>query len=176
LLIVRERESGTILNLYSSPASRWDILAGKAVPYVVVSFLDYLLIFLASVWLFQVRFVGSALVLSAAALLYSTCTIGIGLLISSVTRTQLAAVLATFIGVVAPAFTFSGIFTPTATLGVVGQAIARVIPATYFVDVVRGSYLKGGGLAPYAPNLLALIAYAAVVYVVAWLFLAKRVG
>lgn len=176
LLIVRERESGTILNLYCSPAGRWDILAGKALPYVAVSFLDYFVIFLASVWLFRVRFVGSAWVLSAGALLYSICTIGIGLLISALTRTQLAAMLATFLVAVAPAFTFSGIFAPVASQDVIGRFVSRLIPATYFMDVVRGSYLKGGGAAPYAPNLLALVAYAVVVYVVAWLVLRKRVG
>ena len=176
LLIVRERESGTILNLYCSPAGRWDILAGKALPYVAVSFLDYFVIFLASVWLFRVRFVGSAWVLSGGALLYSICTIGIGLLISALTRTQLAAMLATFLVAVAPAFTFSGIFAPVASQDAVGRFVSRLIPATYFMDVVRGSYLKGGGAAPYAPNLLALVAYAVVVYVVAWLVLRKRVG
>ena len=176
LLIVRERESGTILNLYCSPVGRWDIVAGKALPYVAVSFLDYLVIFLASIGLFHVRFVGSAWVLSAGALLYSACTIGIGLLISALTRTQLAAMLATFLGAVAPAFTFSGIFAPVASQDAVGRFVSRLIPATYFMDVVRGSYLKGGGIEPYAASLLALAGYAVVVYGVTWLVLRKRVG
>ena len=176
LLIVRERESGTILNLYSSPIGRWDILAGKALPYVAVSFLDYLAIFTASVWLFGVRFVGSFWVLSAGALLYSICTIGIGLLISALTRTQLAAMLATFLVAVAPAFTFSGIFTPVASQDPVGQVVSSLIPATYFMDVVRGSYLKGGGAERYAPSLAALVVYAVAVYAVAWGALRKRLG
>jgi ABC-type multidrug transport system permease subunit len=176
LLIVRERESGTILNLYCSPVGRADILAGKALPYVAVSFLDYLGIFLLSVWLFRVRFVGSFFILSGGALLYSICTVGIGLMISAVTRTQLAAMMATFLGAVAPAFTFSGIFAPVASQDAVGRFVARLIPATYFMDVVRGSYLKGGGALPYVGNLLALVLYAIVVYVIAWLLLRKRVG
>ena len=176
LLIVRERESGTILNLYCSPASRWDIVAGKALPYVAVSFLDFLLIFAVSVWVFQVRFVGSAWLLSAGALLYSICTIGLGLLISTFTRTQLAAMLATFLVAVAPAFTFSGIFTPVASQDAVGRFVARLIPATYFMDVVRGAYLKGGGAAPYLPSLVALATYAVVVYTGAWLAFRKRVN
>jgi len=176
LLIVRERESGTILNLYCSPAGRWDILAGKAMPYVAVSFIDYAVIFAASVWLFHVRFVGTAWLLSAGALLYSICTIGIGLLISTFTRTQLAAMLATFLVAVAPAFTFSGIFAPVASHDPVGRFVSRLIPATYFMDVVRGSYLKGGGVTPYLPNLVALALYAVVIYGVTWLALRKRVG
>jgi ABC-2 type transport system permease protein len=176
LLIVRERESGTILNLYSSPASRWDILAGKALPYVAVSFLDFLVIFGVSVWLFQLRFVGSVSLLSAAALLYSTCTIGLGLVISALTRSQLAAMLATFLVAVAPAFTFSGIFAPVASQDAVGRFVARLIPATYFMDVVRGAYLKGGGAASYVPDLVALAVYATVVYTIAWQALRKKVG
>jgi ABC-type multidrug transport system permease subunit len=174
LLVVRERESGTILNLYCSPASRWDVIAGKALPYVAVSFLDFLVIFGASVGLFQVRFVGNAWLLSAAALLYSICTVGLGLLISTFTRTQLAAMLATFVLAVAPAFTFSGIFVPVASQDAVGRFVARLIPATYFMDVVRGAYLKGGGVAPYLPNLVGLAAYAIVVYTAAWLAFRKR--
>ena len=176
LLIVRERESGTILNLYCSPAGRWDILAGKALPYVAVSFLDFLLIFAASIWLFRVRFVGAVWVLVAGALLYSVCTVGLGLLISTLTRSQLAAMLATFLGAVAPAFTFSGIFTPPASLDAVGRFVSRLIPATYFMDIVRGSYLKGGGVVAYVPSLLILMLYCVVIYVAAWLALRKRLG
>lgn len=176
LLIVRERESGTILNLYCSPVGRWDIVAGKAIPYVAVSFLDYLVIFAASLWLFRVRFVGSALLLSSGALLYSACTVGLGLLISTLTRSQLAAMLATFLLVVTPAFTFSGIFAPLVSQDAVGQVVARLIPATYFMDVVRGNYLKGGAAGPHATNLLALALYTAVVYGAAWLALRKRIG
>jgi ABC-type multidrug transport system permease subunit len=176
LLIVRERESGTILNLYCSPVGRWDILAGKAIPYVAVSFLDYLVIFAASLWLFRVRFVGSALLLSSGALLYSACTVGVGLLISTLTRSQLAAMLATFLVAVTPAFTFSGIFAPLVSQDAVGQVVARLIPATYFMDVVRGNYLKGGAAGPHAANLLALALYTAVVYGAAWLALRKRIG
>jgi ABC-2 type transport system permease protein len=176
LLIVRERESGTILNLYCSPAGRWDILAGKALPYVGVSFLDFLLIFAASIWLFRVRFVGAVWVLVAGALLYSICTVGLGLLISTVTRNQLAAMLATFLGAVAPAFAYSGIFTPAASLDAVGRVVSRLIPATYFMDVVRGSYLKGGGVAPYLPSLGMLLVYGVLIYAAAWLALRKRLG
>ena len=176
LLVVRERESGTILNLYCSPARRGDVVAGKALPYVAVSFLDFLVIFAVSVWLFRVRFVGSAWLLSAGALLYSICTVGLGLLISTFTRTQLAAMLATFVIAVAPAFTFSGIFTPVASQDAVGRFVSALIPATYFMDVVRGAYLKGGGVAPYLSKLAALSVYAVVVYTAATLAFRKRVG
>ena len=76
---------------------------------------------------------------------------------------------------IAPAFTFSGIFTPVASQDVVGRFVARLIPATYFMDVVRGSYLKGAGALPYAVNFAGLAAYAVAVYGLAWLALQKRI-
>ena len=84
--------------------------------------------------------------------------------------------LATFLVAVAPAFTFSGIFAPVASQDAIGRFVASLIPATYFMDVVRGVYLKGGGITPYTPDMVALAVYALVVYTVAWLALRKRVG
>lgn len=176
LVIVRERESGTILNLYASPASRWDIVAGKALPYVAVSFADFLVIFAVAVWVFRVRFVGSGWLLTAGALLYAACTVGLGLLISAWTRTQLAAVLATFLVAVAPAAMFSGVFAPVDLEDPVARIVSRLIPATYFMDVVRGSFLKGGGLDVHGPRLLGLTAYAVAVYAAAGLAVRKRIG
>lgn len=176
LLIVREKEAGTIFNLFASPIRRWEILAGKALPYIVVTFLDYLLLFAMSIWLFRVRFIGSFWVLSASALLYSVCTIGIGLLISVLTRSQLAAMLITFLTTVTPAFNFSGFLAPVASQDLVGQTIAQLLPATHFMGLVRGCYLKGLGLAFYWPNMVALGLYTVVFYGLAWACLHKRIG
>lgn len=176
LLVVREKEAGTIFNLYASPARRWEILLGKAVPYVAVAFIDYLLIYAMSVGLFQLQLTGSFWVLSAAALLYSACTIGIGMLVSVVTRTQLAAMLITMIGTVTPAFNYSGLTTPVSSLDATGQFIAHLIPATYFMGISRGSYLKGLGFQYYWPDLLSLLVYAVAVYSLAWSLLKKRMG
>ena len=80
---------------------------------------------------------------ASGALLYSVCTIGIGLLISIVTRTQLAAMLVTFLATVTPAFNYSGFITPVGAMDAIGQFIAQFIPATLLHDVVRGSYHEG---------------------------------
>jgi ABC-type multidrug transport system permease subunit len=77
---------------------------------------------------------------------------------------------------VAPAFTFSGIFAPVASQDAVGRFVARLIPATYFMDVVRAAYLKGGGVTPHLSNLAGLAVYSVVVYTAAWLVFHKRVG
>ena len=176
LLVVREKETGTIFNFYASPVFRWEILLGKAFPYIVVAFLDYLMIYAMSIWLFNVRFIGDFWVLSSAALLYSICSIGIGLLISVLTKTQLAAMLITFLSTMTPAFNYSGFMTPVSSMDATGQFIAHLIPATYFMDIVRGTYLKGLGFDYFWPNLLALGIYTVVLYGLSWLFLKKRIG
>ncbi len=176
LLVVRENEAGTIFNFYDSPVYRWEILLGKALPYIVVAFLDYLMIYAMSIWLFQVRFIGDFWVLSSAALLYSICSIGIGLLISVLTRTQLAAMLITFLSTMTPAFNYSGFMTPVSSMDATGQFIAHLIPATYFMGIVRGTYLKGLGFDFFWPDLLALGIYTLVLYGLSWLFLKKRIG
>ena len=176
LLIAREKESGTIFNFYASPVRRGEIILGKLLPYLAVALLDYLLIYAVSRLVFDVRFVGSVALLSLGAVLYSVCTIGIGLLISILSRSQLAAMLTTFLVTVTPAFNYSGFLTPVAAMDRVGQLIAQFIPATHFMTLVRGCYLKGLGLDFYWPNLAALGLYAAVVYGLCWALLRKRIG
>jgi ABC-type multidrug transport system permease subunit len=176
LLIVREKETGTIFNLYASPTGRLEIIFGKLLPYLAVAMLDYFLIFAVSRWIFEVRFTGSFFVLTAGAVLYSVCTIGIGLLISVLMRSQLAAMFTTLMVTMTTAFNYSGFITPVASMDAVGQFIAQLIPATHFMTVVRGSYLKGFGFGYYWPQLGALALYTLVLYSLAWLFLKKRIG
>lgn len=176
LLITREKETGTIFNLYASPVRRVEILLGKAAPYVAVAFLDFLLIFIMSVWLFGVRFTGSFGLLSAGALLYATCTVGTGILISTLVRTQLAAMLIAFLATVTPAFQLSGFLAPVASQDPIGRIAGSLIPATYFMALARGSYLKGLGFGVYWRDLAALALFAVGVYTLAWWRLQKRIG
>ncbi len=176
LLIVREKESGTIFNLYASPTGRLEIILGKLLPYLAVAMLDYLMIYAASRLIFDVRFTGSFFVLTAGTLLYSVCTIGIGLFISVLMRSQLAAMFTTLLLTMTTTFNYSGFITPVASMDAVGQFIAQLIPATHFMTVVRGSYLKGFGFGYYWPQLGALALYTLVIYTLAWLFLKKRIG
>ncbi|MBZ5702382.1 MAG: ABC transporter permease [Acidobacteriia bacterium] len=176
LVVVREKERGTIFNLYCSPVRRWEVIAGKAVPYIGVAFLDYFLIFSLSILVFQVRFVGNFFVLTLAALLYITCCIGVGLVISVFCKTQVAAMLATFVAMMTPSLMFSGMMTPIASMDRSAQMISRVIPASYFMGMARGVYLKGLGFFYYLPDFLTLLLFAAVVYGIAVLGFRKRVG
>ena len=176
LVVVREKERGTIFNPYCSPTKRWEIIVGKAVPYISVAFLDYFLIFLLSIFVFQVRFVGNFLVLTVAALLYITCCIGLGLVISVFCKTQVAAMLITFVGMMTPSMLFSGMMTPISSMDRSAQIISRFIPASYFMGMARGVFLKGLGFYYYLPDFLTLFIYAVVVYGIAILSFRKKVA
>ncbi|AEH22544.1 ABC-2 type transporter [Thermodesulfobacterium geofontis OPF15] len=164
LVVVREREFGSIFNYYTSPARPWEIIFGKALPYVFVSFITYLMLFFITVFIFKAKFIGSFLVLSLASLLYLFCTVGVGLLISTFTKTQITAMLIAFITTVIPTYLYSGFLYPVSSMELSGRIISRFIPATYFLGVVRGIYLKGLPGTYFSENLFNLFLYAFIVY------------
>lgn len=176
LVIVREKESGTIYNLYCSPVRPWEVVIGKAVPYVTVVFINYMFLFAMSVMLFKVRFTGSFALLSAGTLLYIICTIGLGLTISVLVRTQMAAMLLSFIAIQLPSFLFSGFMAPVTSMDMTGQVISRFIPATYFMGMVRGIYLKGLGFDYYIWDMATLAVYAVAIYGIAIASFKKRIA
>jgi len=175
LVLVREKERGTIFNLYCSPVARWEVIIGKAVPYVGLAMVVFALLFAMNIFVFHVRFVGNPFVLTAAALLYTTASVGFGLVISVFTTSQGAAMLVTFIGLMTPSILFSGLMTPVSSMEPSARIIGRFIPASYFIAMVRGVYLKGLGFGHFAHALLTLAAFAAIVYTAAILGFRKRV-
>jgi ABC-2 type transport system permease protein len=174
LVVVREKERGTIFNLYCSPVSRVEVILGKAVPYVGVACVNYVLLFALCLFVFHVRFVGSPFVLTVAALLYIVASVGVGLVISVFCRTQVAAMLVTFIGMMTPSMLFSGMMTPISSMEPTAQIISRLIPASYFMTMVRGVFLKGLGFSQYRGDLATLGLFAAIVYTMATLGFRKR--
>lgn len=176
LIVVREKESGSIFNLYCSPVKSWEVVFGKAIPYMTVSFCTYLIIFLLTVGLFQTKFTGSFLFLTFSTVIYLFCTVGIGVFISIVAKTQITAMLIAFLGTIIPSFIYSGYFSPVTSMSETAQIISKTIPASYFMGIVRGVYLKGIGAESFIPEIFSLLVYAAVVYTLAILFFRKRVG
>lgn len=176
LVIVREKESGTIFNLYCSPVRPWEVVIGKAVPYVAIVFINYMFLFAMTVILFDVRFTGSFALLSMGTLLYIICTIGLGLTISVLARTQMTAMLLSFIAIQLPSFMFSGFMAPITSMDATGQFISRFIPATYFMGMVRGIYLKGLGFDYYVWDMVTLAVYAVVIYGIAIASFKKRIA
>lgn len=176
LIVVREKETGTIYNLYCSPVKGWEVVIGKAIPYIVISFVAYLLIFLLSVLLFEVRFTGSFIALTVSALLFLLCTVGYGLLISIIASSQLAAMFITILTTMLPSFFYSGFLSPVTSQSALGQFISIFLPSTYFMYIVRGIYLKGASFAIIWPNMFALLIYAVILYFLAIACFRKKVS
>ncbi|WP_153070322.1 ABC transporter permease, partial [Escherichia coli] len=130
LAVVREKELGSIINLYVTPVTRLEFLLGKQAPYVALAMLNFLLMTLLAVTLFGVPITGSFLTLLAAALIYNVVATAIGLLASTFTRSQIAALFFTMIGTLVPAVQFAGLLNPVSSLEGAGKLIGQVYPAT----------------------------------------------
>ncbi|WP_239639290.1 ABC transporter permease [Thermodesulfovibrio yellowstonii] len=176
LIVVREKESGSIFNLYCSPVKSWEVVFGKAIPYVSVSFVTYLIIFALTVGLFQTKFTGNFLFLTFSTIVYLFCTVGVGVFISILAKTQITAMLIAFLGSIIPSFIYSGYFSPITSMSATGQLISKTIPASYFMVIVRGVYLKGIGIESFMGDLISLFIYASIVYGLAILSFRKRIG
>ena len=174
LAVVREKELGSITNLFVTPATRLEFLVGKQVPYVGVAMLSFLILVALATTVLGVRLKGSLPALTAGALLYAITTTGLGLLMSTFTRTQIAALFGTAIATLTPATQFSGLTDPVSSLEGVGRAIGGAFPTTYFLLVSRGAFNKALGFADLSRELLALLAFVPAVMVLTLLLLPKQ--
>lgn len=172
--VVREKELGTITNFYVTPSTRFEFLLGKQLPYVAIGILNYALLVAMAIVVFQVPLKGSGLTLTLGALLYVMATTGIGLLVSSFTSTQVAAVFATTILVMMPTMQFSGMFQPVSTLDGGAKFIGTFWPATYYMLVSLGAFTKALEFRDLWLNLLALAAFAPVFTILSALVLKKQ--
>lgn len=176
LSIVREKESQSIVALYCSPISKWELLIGKLLPYLVISLLNFGAMFILMLYLFSVPVRGSLPLIATATVIYVISTCGLGLLISVVVRTQISAILSAVILSLLPPFLYSGFFSPLGVANFSSWLIGRFIPATYYLDVLRSVLLKGTGWSYHWDSLLALAGYSVVVYGVAFRCFRKRLG
>lgn len=174
LAIAREKETGSIQQVFASPLTAAEFLVGKLIPYGLIAFLQIVMVmFVGFVW-FGVPLAGNLALLLAAGLIYVFCTVGIGLLVSTVTRSQLVAMLLVLIVTLMPSFLFSGFLFPIFTMPYFLQIYARGFPAAYFVDLSRGIVLKGAGLAELWPSVLLLLVYTLAIFALAaWRFRKK---
>jgi ABC-2 type transport system permease protein/ribosome-dependent ATPase len=174
--VVREKETGSIYNIYSSTVSRVEFLAGKVLPYVAVSFVNVWVLWLMAILVFHVPFKGNLLFFLAGSLLFILCSTGIGLLVSLLVTTQMAALIITMVVAMLPTILFSGLLVPVSSLGRGAQIQAHFFPAMYYTDVVRGSFLKGIGADVLWPDLAALALFAAAMGLIAYRLFTKRPG
>ena len=142
LSVVREKELGSIINLYVTPMSRIEFMVGKQIPYVILSMLSFLILVLMSITIFNVPIKGSFFTLCLAMLVYSIISTSYGLLASSVTRSQVAVLFLTVIATLVPAIQFSGLINPVSSLEGAGRIIGEYFPTTYMLMISRGIFNK----------------------------------
>ena len=142
LSVVREKELGSIINLYVTPTTRSEFLLGKQLPYIGLGMLNFFLLCALSVFVFGVPHKGSFLTLTLAALLYIIIATGMGLLISTFMKSQIAAIFGTAIITLIPATQFSGMIDPVASLEGPGRWIGEVYPTSHFLTIARGTFSK----------------------------------
>jgi ABC-2 type transport system permease protein len=176
LAVVREKESGTVQQIFVSPIRPWQFIAGKMLPYAAIAFLEMIMILVAGVWWFDVPFYGSYALLLAASVVYVFCTVGLGLLISSVTRSQLVAMLLSLLVTLMPSFLFSGFLFPIFTMPEMMQLYTYLFPARHFIEIVRGIALKDVGLTVLWPQFAALLLYTAAVFILTTQLFRKKVA
>ncbi len=140
--VVREKELGSIINLYVTPVTRLEFLIGKQLPYIALGLFNCALLVLLAVTVFDVPLKGSAFTLGLGALLYVACATGLGLLMSTFTNSQIAAVFGTAIATLLPAIQFSGLIYPVASLEGAGALIGQLYPTSQFMVISRGIFSK----------------------------------
>ncbi len=157
--VVREKELGSITNFYATPLTRLEFLLGKQMPYLAVSLLNLALLVGINIWLFGVPLKGSGFALAVGGVLYVLATTSFGLLVSTVTKTQIAAILGTMILTTLPTIQFSGLITPRSSLDGGAALMGVLFPAGYFLDIAVGTFTKALDLRDLWLQCLALLSF-----------------
>jgi ABC-2 type transport system permease protein len=152
----REKERGTFEVLLVSPLHPWQIIIGKVIPYLGLAMSNVVTVLLAAWLVFDVPFRGSVWLLLASSMLFALVGLSLGVLIAALTSSQLAAMLAALGGTMLPNTMMSGLIFPIASMPLPLQYVTRIVPARWFIEVVRGIMLKGVGISVLWPQLLVL--------------------
>jgi ABC-2 type transport system permease protein len=176
LTIAREWERGTMEQLASTPVRRAEVVLGKLLPYVAIGLIDVVLVSAIGVFLFGVPFRGSAGLLMVLSLAFIIGSLGFGIFISAVARSQLLATQMAMITTFLPAFLLSGFMYSISVMPPVLQTVTYLVPARYFLVVTRGIFLKGVGVEVLAVQGLLMIAFAAAGLTAATLVFRKEIA
>ncbi len=174
LAVVREKETGSITNLYVTPVTRAEFLLGKQLPYVSLAMVNFLLMTLLAVTVFGVPVKGSFFTLSLAALIFSFVSTGMGLLASAVTRSQIAAMFFAMVGTLIPATQFAGLIDPVSSLEGSSKFIGDIYPATHMISISRGVFSKELSLADLSGPLWSMLLSVPVILGAAIMLLKKQ--
>lgn len=172
--VVREKELGSITNLYVTPMTRLEFILGKQLPYVGISMIGFFGMLALSVSLFGVQLKGSLAALSLGALLYVTATSGLGLLMSTFTRSQVAAIFGTAIATMTPAFSFCGLSTSVSSLEGGAAVFSKIYPTTHFLVISQGTFSKALGFADLSERFIALALFIVAITIISALLLRKQ--
>jgi ABC-2 type transport system permease protein len=176
LLIVREKERGTIFNFYNSPIGKFEFILVKSIPAVVLNFLTVFPLLLLALYLFHLLFKGSLLLFLIATLLYITIGVGIGIIISALVSNQVTALIVSAIVTILPSFLYSGILMPVSSMEGFSYIEAHLLPVYYFNLISYDSFLSGFGLhvEEIRISLLILSVYAITLPLIGTLLLKKH--
>lgn len=172
--IVREKERGSIYNIYSSTVTPFEFLIGKLFPYVVISSINVIILWLLAVYVFDAPFKGNPLFFFVASVLFILCTTGIGLVVSMFVRTQQAALIITLLISIIPTINYSGMLVPVSSLTGGAQILSHLFPAMYYTRIIQGTFLKGVGVDVLWFDVLILILYAVALRLLAHQLFTKR--
>jgi ABC-2 type transport system permease protein len=175
LSVSKEKETGTLEQLISTPITSLELLLGKLLPYLAVGLVDLALVVGAAVLIFDVPFRGSYINLFITSLIFLIGSLSWGLFVSVVAKSQIQASQISVISAFLPSFLLSGFIYPIENMPVVLQALTFIVPARYFVEVLKGLFLQGVGLTVLWPQVLALVLYAVLVLNLARKRFTKRI-
>lgn len=173
--IVREKERRTVEQIIVSPVKSFELMLGKITPYLGIAAFDALAISLVGTLGFGVPFRGSVLLMIALTLIYMFVTLGIGILISTIADTQLFALTAAFLITMLPSFLLSGFVFPISSMPQILQYLSLIVPARYYLIILRGIFLKGVGMNVLWPQALALLVFGAIVLTISAFRFRKRI-
>jgi ABC-2 type transport system permease protein/ribosome-dependent ATPase len=172
--IVREKENGSIYNIYSSTVTKIEFLFGKLLIPVLISSMNAVVLWIMATQWFGVPFKDNLLFFFAASLVFVLSATGVGLLVSLLVRTQIAALIVTIVIAMVPTILFSGLIVPVSSLSPGSQFQAHLFPGMYYTNIVRGTFLKGIGPEVLWTDVLALALYAAILRLVGYRLFTKR--
>ncbi len=176
LAIVREKEYGSIQQIFVSSVRPVAFIVGKIIPYILIAYIELILVLLATrVW-FGVPMAGNAWLFGLASVPYVISTVAIGLLISTLTRSQLTAMLMAIVLTMMPAFLFGGFMFPIFSMPTIFQVYSYLYPARYFTEIIGSVFQRGGGIQIWGNQLIMLVVYASALIALAALRFKKKVG
>jgi len=176
MAIVREKEVGTLEQLNVTPLARWELIVGKMIPYALLGMVDVLIVVAVAVGWFEVPLRGSFALLLGMCLVYLLSTLGLGLFVSTISKTQQQAMMTTAFFFLLPMIFLSGFIFPIENMPEVIQPVTYLIPLRYFLVILRGIFLKGVGLDVLWPDATALFVWGVAMLALATLRSSKRLA